>query len=87
MCVGIPGQIIEITDPVNRMARVEVSGQQRTINLALLAPEEGAVGDWVLVHAGLAVQHLTETEARETLDLLAELSQIYEDELRFTTPT
>jgi hydrogenase expression/formation protein HypC len=81
MCVGIPGQIVEITDPVNRMARVEVSGQQRTINLGLLAPEEGEVGEWVLVHAGLAVQHLTETEARETLDLLAELTQIYEEEL------
>lgn len=81
MCVGIPGQIVEITDPVNRIARVEVSGQQRTINLGLLAPEEGVVGEWVLVHAGLAVQHLVEAEARETLDLLAELSQIYREEL------
>jgi hydrogenase expression/formation protein HypC len=80
MCVGIPGQIIEIVDPVHRIANVDVSGRQRKVNLALLTPEEGDVGDWVLIHAGLAVQRLDEAEAHDTLDFLAALAQLNSEE-------
>jgi hydrogenase assembly chaperone HypC/HupF len=52
MCVSIPGQITNILDSAGRIALVDVSGQLRTINLGLLSLDEGAVGDWVLVHAG-----------------------------------
>lgn len=80
MCVGIPGQIIEIVDSANHLATVEVSGQPRQVNLALLDPDQAAVGEWVLVHAGLAVQHLAESEARETLDLLTTLGQFFDED-------
>jgi hydrogenase expression/formation protein HypC len=81
MCTGIPGKIVEIIDPIHRIAKVEVSGQPRKVNLALLAPEEGKIGEWVLVHAGLAMQRLEETEAREVLDFLAELDNLFEEEV------
>lgn len=80
MCVGIPGKIIEIVDPVHRLARVEVSGQVRQVNAGLLAPDECAVGEWVLVHAGLIVSRLTADEAESTLEFLKELDRFYEEE-------
>ena len=80
MCVGIPGQIVEIVDSVHHLARVEVSGQLRRVNLGLLAPEECAVGEWVLIHAGLAVSHLESEEAESTLEFLRTLDQFYKDE-------
>ena len=81
MCTGIPGQILEIIDPIHRIATVEVSGQPRKVNLGLLASDEGKVGEWVLVHAGLAMQRLEEAEAREVLDFLAELDHLFEEEV------
>lgn len=80
MCVGIPGQIVEIIDPVYRLARVEISGQVRQVNLGLLAPDECAVGEWVLVHAGLAVSRMAPAEAENTLEFLRALDQFYEEE-------
>jgi hydrogenase expression/formation protein HypC len=77
MCLGIPGQVIEITDATARMAAVRVSGARRAVDLSLL--DEGAVapGDWVLVHAGLALSVIPEREALETLDLLREMSEAF----------
>lgn len=77
MCLGIPGQVIEITDEPARMAAVRVSGARRTVDLSLL--DEGAVapGDWVLVHAGLALSAIPEREALETLALLREMSEAF----------
>jgi len=80
MCVGIPGQIVEIIDPTHRIAGVDISGQRRKVNLGLLAPDEGEIGEWVLVHAGLAVRWMAEAEAQETLQFLAELDQFFEEE-------
>jgi hydrogenase expression/formation protein HypC len=80
MCVGIPGQIVEIIDPVHRLARVEISGQVRQVNLGLLAPDECAAGEWVLVHAGLAVSRMAPEEAESTLEFLRALDQFYEEE-------
>ncbi len=80
MCMGIPGQIVEIIDPVHRLARAEVSGQLRQVNLGLLSPDEGAVGDWVLVHAGLAVSRMEPDEARSALEFLKELDRLYKEE-------
>lgn len=79
MCLAIPGKVTAITDSAARLARVEVSGTPRTVNVALL--EDVAPGDWVLVQVGFAVAKIDEAEARETLDLLAEMSAAYEAEL------
>jgi hydrogenase expression/formation protein HypC len=81
VCMSVPGQIVEIVNPQHRLARVDFDGQQRQVNLGLLAAAEGAVGDWVVVQAGLAVGVLSEEEAQSTLALLRELEQLYEEEL------
>ncbi|HKV84316.1 MAG TPA: HypC/HybG/HupF family hydrogenase formation chaperone [Ktedonobacterales bacterium] len=77
MCLGIPGQIIEITDAAARMAAVRVSGARRMVDLSLLDEDAVAPGDWVLVHAGLALSAIPEREALETLALLREMSEAF----------
>lgn len=79
MCLAIPGKVTEITDAAARLARVEVSGTPRIVNIVLL--DDVAPGDWVLVQVGFAVAKLDEAEARQTLDLLEEMSAAYEADL------
>jgi hydrogenase expression/formation protein HypC len=77
MCLGIPGQIIEITDVQKKLAIVNIGGVKRQINIACIVdeqhPTESCVGDWVLVHVGFALNRINEQEAAETLQLLQEL--------------
>ena len=79
MCLGIPGQITEITDIQNQLATVNISGVKRQVNIACIVdeqhPVESCVGDWVLVHVGFALNRLDEEEAAETLKLLAEITK------------
>lgn len=79
MCLGIPGRVVEITDPVNKLGLVDVCGVRRQINLACIIeaqhPLERCVGDWVLVHVGFAMSRIDEHEAQVTLDLLRELGE------------
>ena len=74
MCLGIPGQVVEIVDRDAGLARVDVSGVRREISVALVddpvAPIER--GQWVLVHVGFALALIDEDDARETLALLAQ---------------
>ncbi len=83
MCLGIPGQIIEITDLDNLIARVDVSGIKRPVNIACIVsdehPAENCIGDWVLVHVGFAMSRIDEEEARKTLALLDELGEVQEE--------
>jgi hydrogenase expression/formation protein HypC len=83
MCLAIPGQVIEIVDPGNRLARVDVAGVQRNVNVGLLDDGGGAAapGDWVLIHVGFALSKVDEDEARATLDLLRQMGDAYEQEL------
>jgi hydrogenase expression/formation protein HypC len=83
MCLAIPGQVIELVDPANEIATVEVAGVRRKINVSLLADEGGGVvpGDWVLIHVGFALSKVDEEEARATLRLLAAMGADYEQEL------
>ncbi len=84
MCLGIPGQIIKITNAADLMATVEISGIQRAVNIACIVsedhPAESCVGDWVLVHVGFAMSRMDEEEAQKTLELLSELGEM-QDEL------
>ncbi len=80
MCLAIPGQIIEIVDDEKDIAKVDVSGVRRNINIALVRPDGGKVGDWVLIHVGFALSRIDEHEAAETLRLLAALGSEYENE-------
>ena len=83
MCLGIPGQIIEITDATNKLATVNVSGVKRQINIACIVdeqhPAESCIGDWVLVHVGFAMNRINEKDAAETLQLLQEMAELMVD--------
>ncbi|CAN5700398.1 HypC/HybG/HupF family hydrogenase formation chaperone [soil metagenome] len=81
MCLAIPGQIVEIVDAERSLARVDVAGVRRNVNVGLL-PDDGAkAGDWVLIHVGFALSKVDEEEAHATLALLRELGEVYEQEL------
>lgn len=83
MCLGIPGQIVAITDSDNLLAKVNVSGVKREVNIACIVseshPVECCVGDWVLVHVGFAMSIIDEDEASRTLKILAELGEVQEE--------
>ncbi len=82
MCLAIPGQIVEIVDAENFIAKAEISGVRRAINVGLLQPEQAQVGNWVLIHVGFALSQIDEKEAHETYELLrgmgAALSEEFE---------
>jgi hydrogenase expression/formation protein HypC len=84
VCLAIPGRIIEVVDEENRLARVDVVGVQRVVNIALLDSEDGGAqpGDWVLIHVGFALSRIDEAEAAATLQLLREMGADFEQELR-----
>lgn len=82
MCLGIPGQVVELVDETFSIAKVDVSGVKRNVNVSLVASEGIAPGDWVLIHVGFAMSKIDEREARETLQLLQQMGTIYTDELK-----
>lgn len=81
MCLAIPGQIIEITDAEKHIAKAEVSGVRRAINVSLLEPQQVQVGNWVLIHVGFALSQIDEKEARETYELLQGMGATLSEEL------
>ena len=81
MCLGIPGQIVEIVDDAHHIAKAEVSGVKRNVNVSLVRSEGLAPGDWVLIHVGFAMSKIDEHEAQLTLRLLHEMGEAYTDEL------
>ncbi len=81
MCLGIPGQVVEFLDVHEHLARVDVNGVGRVINIGLLEDEGLANGDWVLIHVGFAMSKIDEREAADTLELLQEMGDEYEQEL------
>lgn len=84
MCLAIPVQITEMVDEHNRIAKVEVAGVTRNVNVGLL-DADGArgvgPGDWVLIHVGFAISQVDEDEARATRSLLERMGEDYEREL------
>jgi hydrogenase expression/formation protein HypC len=83
MCLAIPGRIEEIVDEENRLARVDVAGVRRTINVGLLDDDGRGVGpgDWVLIHVGFAMSRVDEEEAIATRRQLERMGADYEAEL------
>lgn len=80
MCLGVPGQIVAISDAANLLGIVSVCGVRREINLVCVVdeahPVESCKGDWVLVHVGFAMSRIDEAEAAKTLQLLADLGEM-----------
>jgi hydrogenase expression/formation protein HypC len=79
MCLGIPARIVEIVDTEGGLAKAEISGVRREVSIALCP--EARVGDWVLVHVGFALSTIDEEEAQQTLALLEQMGEAYEQEL------
>ncbi len=75
MCLGVPGKIIELYDNFNlRMARIDFGGVLREACMDFLP--EAKVGDYVIIHAGFALNMLSEEEALETLELMREIGTL-----------
>ena len=81
MCLGIPGQIVEVTDASRMMAMAEVSGVRREVNVACIAHDgiEAVVGKWALIHVGFAMSEIDENEAAATLEALRGLGEAQEE--------
>jgi hydrogenase expression/formation protein HypC len=83
MCLAIPGQVVEVVDEANRLAKVDVAGVRRNVNIGLLDEdgESAEAGDWVLIHVGFALSKVDEEEALATRRLLEGMGTDYEQEL------
>lgn len=81
MCLGIPGEVVEILADHPDLARVEVSGVKRAINIGLLTDDPPAPGDWVLIHVGFALSKIDEDEAQAAINFLDGIGEAYDDEI------
>ncbi len=78
MCLAIPGQVVGFSEEQPLLARVDVAGVKRNINVGLLDENTVAIGDWVLIHVGFALSKISEEQAADQLRMLKALG---EDEL------
>lgn len=85
MCLAIPGKIIEFVDLENHIAKVEVGGVRRNINIGMLNQGEVDLGDYVLIHVGFAMSKIDEHEANETMRILKEIGEYDLEFEQFTT--
>ena len=81
MCLGIPGEIVEINHDQPDLAKVDVSGVKRLINIGLLSDDPPKPGEWVLIHVGFALSKIDEDEAAAAMSFLEGIGQAYEDEI------
>jgi hydrogenase expression/formation protein HypC len=80
MCLGIPGQVMEMLEH-EHLARVDVAGVGRVINIGLLEDENVVPGDWVLIHVGFAMSKIDEEEAEQAMAGLQMMGEAYTDEM------
>lgn len=85
MCLGIPGEVVELMAGHDDLAMVSVEGVRRAVNIGLLR-EDGAEldlrpGDWILIHVGFALSRIDEAEAKASLEWLTGVGDAYTDEL------
>lgn len=81
MCLGIPGQIIELGSDNVQVAKVNVDGVRRLVNVGLLVDDGLAIGDWVLIHVGFAMAKIDEVEANRAIEGLRAMGRAYTDEI------
>ena len=82
MCLGIPGQVTELMSEHEHLARVDVSGVGRVINIGLLEDEGLRPGDWVLIHVGIAMSKIDEEEAQLAMASLRMMGAAYDEEVQ-----
>ena len=78
MCLGVPGQIVQVGETPLELALIDVCGVQREVNISLICPDDPQtlLHKWVLVHVGFAMAIIDEEQAKETLDALLAMSQL-----------
>jgi hydrogenase expression/formation protein HypC len=86
MCLGIPGEVIELMAEHPDLAVVSVEGVQRPINIGLLretadGPLDLAPGDWILIHVGFALSKIDEKEAKASLEFVTGTGDSFADDL------
>ena len=78
MCLGIPGKILSIyEDHGTKMAKIDFGGVSREACIEVIP--DAKPGDWTIVHAGFALNLLSEEEAQETLGILQEMSDLADE--------
>jgi hydrogenase expression/formation protein HypC len=75
VCLAIPGQIIDIMPEQPLLARVDVGGVRRNVNVGLLEPGEAAPGSWILIHVGFALSVIDEAQAHDQLRMLRAMGE------------
>jgi hydrogenase expression/formation protein HypC len=74
MCLAVPAEVVEIRE--NELALIDIGGARKEISLMLVDGAE--VGDFVLVHAGFAIEKIDENEALKTMEILEQMGQLDE---------
>jgi len=76
MCLGVPGQLVEITQTgeLTRAGKINFGGILKEVNLAYVP--EAKVGDYVIVHVGFAISRVDEDEARQIFEYLKEMGDL-----------
>lgn len=87
MCLGIPGQLVELSPDNDQLARVDVAGVRRMINVGLLEDEVLEAGNWVLIHVGFAMSKIDEAEAGVALASLKLMGSGLDDEMEMLRGT
>lgn|SRR4029453_7489571 len=81
MCLGIAGQIIEFLSESRDLARANVFGAERVVNVGLVENEGLKPGDWVLIHVGFAIAKMDEGEAKASMAFLQEMGEAFTNEM------
>lgn len=81
MCLGLPGQVVELLDGAQQHARVDLDGRLHEVSVAMIVDRAVEVGDWLVVHQGFAMERIDAEEARQLLRSRQELTEMYEREL------
>lgn len=81
MCLGIPGEVIELHPEQPDLAKVDVSGVRRLVNIGLLSDDPPVPGEWVLIHVGFALSKIDEHEAAAAMEFLEGIGKAYDDEI------
>jgi hydrogenase expression/formation protein HypC len=81
MCLGIPGRVVSFLDETDQLAKVDVTGVTRNINIGLVLDDGIEIGDWVLIHVGFAMSVIDEAEAEQAMQGLQLLGRQYEEEV------
>ena len=81
MCLGIAGQIIEFLSESRDLARANVFGAERVVNVGLVENEGLKPGDWVLIHVGFAIAKMDEGEAKASMAFLQDMGEASTNEM------